>query len=155
MERMTSSDGPVDVAISAEKDECDSLRAAAMVVLWRTLATPGSRTMILAPSMPNSRACGEIGHLIMRYLVKLCKERDLALSQVTRCEQWNRIEFGVEAGWQIRLVPNCPIMAKESAKRSQTALILCAGCIQNDFIEASRALEAALDSDKALLLRLW
>lgn len=162
MLRLSEASGVVDERLTASADDVaegnvrgDVLRAALMVVLWRVLRVPGGRATVLAPSVPGTALCGELGRLSMAFLAEVCRVQDRGLSESTRIPEWNRLEFGSEAGWTIRLVPNVPAVAAEAARRSHTALVIDAGSPQTELEGASAALEGAFDREKGLLIRLW
>lgn len=163
MLRLAHSSGIVDAQLASDKDGMpvtvtagDVLRAALMVVLWRTLRIEGSRATILAPSREGSLvASGELGELAMAYLAEVCKVQDHNLASITEIPTWNRLEFASVAGWEIRLVPNAPSIVSEAGPRTRTALIVGAGMGQTALDGAQRALEESMDLSNSLLIRLW
>jgi len=155
MERLASSRGLADARLGWPDDKGDVLRAAAMVVLWRVLRDQGVRGTVLAPAEAWDRLrCGELGRLTMSYLGQTC-HRHSALRDSLRWPEWNRLEAGSVAGWEVRLVPNKPFIAAEAARRSRIGLILDAGCGQSDFEASQKAFEDAFDLENGLLIRLW
>ncbi len=138
------------------------LRAAGMLVLWRVLRQQGSRAIVLAPGTVHEThdggrvaRCGSLGRELMDFLQRACVLQDPALASVTRRPAWNRLEFGAEAGWEIRLVPNLPRIVAEAAPRSAVGLVLDAGSADPDLFEARAALEGGIGGPPCLLLRLW
>lgn len=162
MERLATARGVVDECLRASTKDLkvgntrgDVLRAALMVVLWRVLTVRGSRATVLAPSVEGKLACGELGRLAMAFLNEVCQVANPSLASVTRFPEWNRVEFAGEPGWEIRLVPNVPVIAAEAARRSLTGLVLDAGSTQPALVEAQRELEAIGRDSRGLLIRLW
>lgn len=162
MRKMAEASGAVDVAMNWpegkfelpwDSDTGDAIRAACMVLLWRTLKTPGSRGIVLAPSAEHK--VGELGVLAMAFLDEIVRTRDENLRDVSRLHGWNRIEFGTEPGWELRAVPCDEELARVWAPRVRTVLFIGAGSTETPFVEAVKALEAGVDRETALILRLW
>lgn len=131
------------------------LRAALMVVLWRTLRVPGSRATILAPSAGPELAASELGHLAMAFLAEVCKTKDAVLCSISRTMTWHCIEFGDEPGWAIRFVHNAPPVVAEAAARSLTGLVIDAGDASSALGACARELEAVARQPRGLVIRLW
>jgi hypothetical protein len=155
MERLRDAQGLRDELLRWPEDGGDVLRAVLMLVLWRALCTPGSRTTLLAPSDGKGLTPGDLGQVAMAFLSEICKTRDEGLRQITTFRGFNTIKFGSEPGWELRLIPNLPSIAQEAGERSAVALILDAGSSQDGFAGAARALEDAVDRSRGLVLRCW
>jgi hypothetical protein len=158
MESLARQTGIVDARMSTAeeiKGAGDDLRAALMVVLWRVLRVPGSRATIVAPSAGGSLASGELGHLAMAFLQEVCKVQDCVLSSICTVRGWHTIEFGTEAGWEIRFCHNVPMIVAEAATRSRTGLVLDAGDACSALGECARELEVIAKEPRGLLIRLW
>lgn len=162
MEHLAHARGAIDTGLMTTEEDFalgdtkgDALRAALMVVIWRVLTIQGSRATILAPSESESLACGELGRMAMAFVHEVCKVQDIYLSSVTKIPAWNRVEFAGEAGWELRLVPNSPVIVAEASRRSLTALVIDAGNTQPAFVEAQRELERVGRDARGLLIRLW
>jgi len=155
MLRMSESNGIIDEPLGDPETEESSWRAAAMVVLWRTIIVGGNRATILVPSESDSRVSGRLGHYIMSFLVSICKTRNEGLAGATVIPAWNKLQFGGNPDWEVRLVPNISEAAENAAKRSQTGLIVDVGCRQVAMGEAVEAFEGSFDAENGLLIRLW
>lgn len=163
MKHIGSKRGTVDARIRAKKDEPSEgdilgnvFRASLMAVLWRLLRVPGMRvTLIAPPDKAGEVIAGELGALAMAYLVEVCQAQDHVLAACSRVRDWNRIEFGAEAGWEARMIPCVPSIAAEAARRSLVVVILDAGNTSPAFVESSKALEDGSLDSRTLLLRLW
>lgn len=163
MLRLSQAAGVVDARLASDKDGLpvsitagDVLRAALMVVLWRTLRLEGSRATILAPTKKGSIvATGELGELAMAYLAEVCMVQDAGLKSISSIPTWSRIEFASVAGWEVRLVPNVPAIVTEAGPRSRTGLVIGAGHGQTALDGAQEALEHSMDLENSLLIRLW
>lgn len=162
MRKMAEASGTVDVAMDWpngkfdlpwDSDAGDAIRAACLVLLWRTLKTPGSRGIVLAPSAEHK--VGELGVLAMAFLDEVVRTRNEEMRAVSRLHGWNRIEFGTEAGWELRAVPCDEELARVWAPRARTVLFIGAGAADTPFVEAVKAIEAGADRETALILRLW
>lgn len=161
MERLARHHGVFDARLIVDGADGDvewdgtMLRAALMVVLWRTLQVPGSRATIIAPSANENLGASDLGHTAMEFLAEVCKLQDHVLSSMTRLKSWHCIEFGTESGWEIRFVHNVPSIVAESAARSLTGLVLDAGDTSSNLGECARALESIAEQPRGLVLRLW
>lgn len=131
----------------------DTVRAACVVALWRTLRTPGSRAIVLAPS--DEHKVGEFGVFAMAFLDEIVRTKDDGLRASSRLHGWNRIEFGTEAGWEIRAVPCDAELARAWAKRCRTVVLIDVGSTCAPFVEAAHELETLCDRENTLILRLW
>jgi hypothetical protein len=149
MAHLARARGAQDVRLEDPDWTGDPLRAAAMAVLWRVLGVPGTRASVIAPDG------SELGRLFMDFLAEVSVTRDVCLRSVTNVRDWNRLEFDGGAGWEIRLVPNVPVMAAEAARRSLIGVVVDAGSAEPRFVEALRELEAVVREPKGLLIRLW
>lgn len=132
-----------------------ALRAVLMTVLWRVLSIPGSRATLLAPPKPGHVTATEIGDLAMAFLAEVCRAQDPVLTAISRLPHWNCLQFGSEAGWEIRMIPALAPIAAEAAQRSLTAVILDAGSDAEGFVEAQKELQAVAEVPRGLVLRLW
>jgi len=158
MEHIARQRGLCDVRFRKEgTDEWDGtvLRAACMVVLWRTLRVQGSRSTVIAPSAGEQVSSGELGHLAMGFLAEVCKTKDAVLASICSLKAWHCIEFGGETGWEVRFVHNVPSIVAESARRSLTGLIIDAGDAESALGPAAKALEELAKEPRALVIRLW
>ena len=158
MERMARARGYFDVA---QRDEASGevdggvLRAACMVLLWRTLRVPGSRGIVLGPPGPDGVAAGEQAHLAMEFILEVCKTKDAVLSSISSVRGWHSVQFGSEEGWEVRFVHSVPSIVAESARRSLTALVLDAGNARTSLSDAQKELEGLAREPRGLILRLW
>lgn len=155
MERLRDARGLRDEPLCWPGDGGDALRAVLMLVLWRVLSCQGARATVLAPTERGPLRHGELGLVAMAFLSEVCKTRDEGLRQITVVRGFNHLQFGAEPGWEVRMVPNFPAVAQEAGERSQVALILDAGCSDEHFAGAARALEDAVDRSRGLVLRCW
>lgn len=165
MEHIARQRGVVDVRFRQGGEiEWDGMvmRAALMVVLWRTLRVPGSRSTVIAPSATREKAAegpnlasGELGHLSMAFLAEVCKTKDPVLSSISSMSGWHCIQFPAEPGWEVRFVHNVPSIVAESAARSLTGLVLDAGDAESGLGACARELEAIAQQPRGLVIRLW
>lgn len=158
MTRLARAHGVQDVQARIKSDDDfdgDALRAAMMVVLWRTLTVPGARATVVAPSVEGQVTCGSLGTTAMGFLSEVCATRDVVLASMTSIRDWNRVRFSGEEGWEVHLVPNVRVIAEEAALRSLVGLVIHAGHAETRFVEASKALEAVGSDPRGLVIRLW
>jgi len=162
MRQMAEASGTVDVVLDWpssklelpwDSDAGDSIRAACMVALWRTLRTTGSRAIVVSASPEHK--IGELAGLAMAFLAEVALTKDEALRSVSRLNGWNRLEFGAESGWEMRALPCDAELARAWAPRARTVVIIGAGAAETPFVEAVQALEAGCERENALILRLW
>jgi hypothetical protein len=162
MLRLATARGTLDERITPREGEFaegdvrgDVLRAVLTAVLWRTLRVSGLRTTMLAPPAPGRVVAGMLGTVAMAYMAEVCRCRDVTLAEVTALPEWNRLELGPEAGWEIRMIPCNALIAAEAARRSRIAVIIDAGNSEPCFVEAQKALEGVLLDRRGLFVRLW
>lgn len=158
MEHIARQRGVCDVRFRGTNDldyDGTVLRAALMVVLWRTLRVQGARATIVAPSAGAQLSSGELGHAAMGFLAEVCKAKDAVLSSISTLRSWHCIEFASEAGWEVRFVHNVPAIVAESAARSLTGLVIDAGDAESSLGEAARAVETIAQQPRGLVIRLW
>lgn len=147
--------------VTGDADE-EVLRAVSIALLWRVLREPGTRGIVLAAGDPDEIAnpvkrlrSGRAGYEFMRFLIDVCMHKDPNLSEVTHPVAWNRLKFGVEEGWEIRMLHNHAETVRELAPRAQIGVLIGAGSSDPAFVEAAHALEDGLPLVGSTLIRLW
>jgi hypothetical protein len=136
------------VFMSKLDDNEEITRALTFCLLWQTLAIEGSKGTVLASE-------DGLGRKAMGFLRNICLRTHPKLADISNCEPFGTIQFGVDAGWNIKLIDCDPVKAQKRGFHSRCALILGERSSETAFVESLNALVNAMDRPGTRIMRLW
>lgn len=126
----------------------EAARGLAMCMLWKTLRTQGANSVVIAPDHDTAAD-------FMDFLRKIGTRMLNAPLAMVRFPQWNVMEFAGMPFWNIRFLPNRPLVIENLGKGCVMSLVLKAGDTTPEFVETLKALEAVEKHHDHHLIRVW
>lgn len=129
-------------------DRHEMERAAAVYALWRILASPSSRGIMLASTQ------GQAGK-IMGFLSQVTQNVSTALASVSGFPHWNVLRIGGQPSWELQMMPNKAPVVAQRAPNAILSVVFGDRSSDPDFREAVSALEATSTHQKHTRIVVW